>query len=157
MWWRLPRSEFNRLKGEGNRKAMRALVESGTVPGLLAYDTETHLPVGWCSVSPRGQFCTLNRSRILRPVDDREVWSVVCFFIAKTHRKQNGSVELLKAAVRYVRELGGKIVEGYPVEPKKNPMPDAFAYTGIASAFRQAGFQECARRSPTRPIMRINL
>ena len=46
------------------------------------------------------------------------------------------------------------IVEAYPVEPKKSPMPPVFAWTGIASAYRTAGFQEVARRSPTRPIMR---
>jgi hypothetical protein len=31
---------------------------------------------------------------------------------------------------------------------------DAFVWTGLASAFRQAGFKEVARRSKTRPIMR---
>jgi GNAT superfamily N-acetyltransferase len=159
MWWRLPRPEFNRQKGEGNRKAMRALVESGAVPGLLAYEGEAQCPVGWCSVSPRAQFPTLGRSRILRPVDGKEVWSVVCFFVAKTHRRKNLTVELLRAAVGYVRDQGGTIVEGYPIEPSpgKSPLPAPFAYTGIASAFRQAGFRECARRSPTRPIMRFTL
>jgi hypothetical protein len=33
-------------------------------------------------------------------------------------------------------------------------MPPVFAYTGIASAFRAAGFEEVARRSATRPILR---
>jgi hypothetical protein len=46
-------------------------------------------------------------------------------------------------------------VEAYPVEPKKDKMPDAFAWTGLASAFIKAGFTECARRSETRPIMRF--
>ena len=51
-------------------------------------------------------------------------------------------------------EMGGKIVEGYAVEPKKESMPDVFAYHGFASAYRRAGFVEVARRSATRPIMR---
>jgi hypothetical protein len=46
------------------------------------------------------------------------------------------------------------VVEGYPVEPKADPMPAAFAWTGTATAFRQAGFREAARPSATRPIMR---
>ena len=54
----------------------------------------------------------------------------------------------------YVRKHGGNIVEGYPVEPRKDAMPDVFAWTGIASAFRKAGFVECERRSDARPIMR---
>jgi hypothetical protein len=36
-------------------------------------------------------------------------------------------------------------------------MPEAFAYTGLASAFKKAGFIECARRSETRPIMRYKM
>jgi len=61
---------------------------------------------------------------------------------------------VLRAAVEYVKEQGARIVEGYPVEPKKTRMPDAFAYTGLVSTFRKAGFVEVLRRSETRPIMR---
>ncbi len=63
-------------------------------------------------------------------------------------------MKLLRAAAEYARKRGAAIVEGYPVEPKKGEMPDVFAYTGLASAFRQAGFVEVLRRSKTRPIMR---
>ena len=47
--------------------------------------------------------------------------------------------------------------ERYPVEPKKRPMPPVFAWPGIASVYRQAGFREVARPSETRPIMRRTL
>jgi len=33
-------------------------------------------------------------------------------------------------------------------------MPAVFAWTGLASTFRQAGFVEVLRRSEARPIMR---
>jgi hypothetical protein len=59
--------------------------------------------------------------------------------------------------MRYAKKQGAGILEGYPVEPKKDKMPDAFAWTGIASAYRAAGFEEVARRSETRPIMRYYL
>ena len=36
MWWRIPRSQFARQAGEGNRKAMESIIRSGEVPGLLA-------------------------------------------------------------------------------------------------------------------------
>jgi GNAT superfamily N-acetyltransferase len=81
------------------------------------------------------------------------VWSVVCFFIARPHRRKGLALRLLEGAVSYARETGASIVEGYPVEPAA-PLPDAFAYTGLASIFRRAGFIEVARRSATRPIMR---
>jgi len=152
MWWRLTRSEFERQQGEDNRQAMKAIVESGEVPGILAYAEGK--PVGWCSVAPREVFGALQRSRILKRVDDQLVWSVVCFFIAKGYRRKGLTVALLEAAADYAAARGAKIVEGYPVEPKKADAPAAFMYTGIASAFRKARFVEVARRSETRPIMR---
>jgi GNAT superfamily N-acetyltransferase len=87
-------------------------------------------------------------------VDDQTVWSVTCFFVVKKLRRKGITVELLRAAVEHVRKQGGKIVEGYPVETQKD-MPAPFIYTGTASAFEQAGFQEVARRSPKRPIFRF--
>jgi GNAT superfamily N-acetyltransferase len=155
MWWRLKRSEFERQKGEGNKKSMKTLVESGEVPGLLAYSKGA--PIAWCSVATRESYPVLNRSRILKRVDDKPVWSVVCFFVEKNYRNKGLTGQLLKAAIEYVRKQGGKIIEGYPVEPKKDRYPAAFAWTGFASAFKKLGFVECARRSETRPIMRFYL
>ena len=149
---RLSRREVEAGKGEGNRRAMKALVENGQVPGLLAYDEDE--PVGWCSVAPREAFPGLARSRIMKPLDARPVWSVTCFFIRKTHRNRGLSVALLNAVCDYVRDRGGELVEGYPVEPKQARMADVFAWTGLAASFRAAGFTEVLRRSETRPIMR---
>lgn len=153
MWWRLKRSEFEQQKGKGNRQAMKDIVESGEIPGIMVY--HHNRPVGWCSVAPREQFQRLERSRILKPLDDLPVWSVVCFFIDRGFRNQGISVKLLFAALDYVRQQGGKIVEGYPVEPKKDRTQDVFASAGLASAFRKAGFVELFRHSETRPIMRF--
>jgi len=152
MWWRLPHSEFMCNRGEKNKEALKNIVDSGEIPGILAYLKSQ--PVGWCAIAPRETFPKLERSRILKRVDDKPVWSVVCFFIAKAFRGKGVSVKLLKAAVDYATEKGAKIVEGYPVEPKKGRTPDGFAYTGLASAFRKVGFVEVTRRSETRPIMR---
>ncbi len=152
MLWRLRRPDFERQKGRGNQRAMRKIVESGVSPGLLAYLGKK--AVGWCAVAPRPEYPALARSRILKPVDDQPVWSVACLFVARPHRRQGVSVALLQAAVTHVRRHGGGIVEGYPQEPKTERMPDVFAWTGLASAFRKAGFEEVSRPTPTRPIMR---
>jgi GNAT superfamily N-acetyltransferase len=152
MWFRMTQKEFDAGKGGQNRNAMRAIVDSGRAPGILAYDGG--IPVGWCSVAPRDEFPRLARSRIFRPVDDEPVWSVVCLYVAKTQRGRRVATELLKAAVDYVRKNDGVVVEGYAVEPKKDRMPDVFAYHGPVEAFRLAGFREVARRSDNRPIMR---
>lgn len=150
-WWRLTRKVWTAQKGEGNRRAMRACVKAGPPPGLLAYANGQ--PVGWCAIAPREVFTRLANSRLLQPVDDQPVWAVTCFFVARDFRRRGVSVALLQAAAAFVRERGGKILEGYPVEPKR-AQPDAFVYTGLASAFREAGFTEILRRSATRPILR---
>jgi GNAT superfamily N-acetyltransferase len=155
MYWRLKRSEYNVNKGEGNRQAMKGIVNSGEVPGILAYSQQQ--PVAWCSVGPRENFPALERSRILKKIDDQPVWSITCFFVEKSRRKKGLSVQILKAAVDYAAKQGGRIVEGYPVEPIKEKTADAFVWTGLASAFEKAGFVECARRSETRPIMRYHI
>lgn len=155
MWWRSSHSDYEKKKGPANKRAFKKIVTSGAIPGLLAYDG--HEPVAWCSVQPREAFPRLDRSRILQPVDDRPVWSVTCLYIAKGYRKQGLSRRLLEAAVDQARERGARIIEGYPVDPKKGQTADVFVFTGIASAYRQAGFKEVARRSPTRPIMRRNV
>lgn len=152
MWWRASRSDFERQKGEGNRKALKKLVDSGEIPGILAYASDQ--PIGWCSVSPREAFPTLERSRTLKRIDDQPVWSIVCFFIAKQFRHKGVTGKLLKAVVEHVRNQGGKIIEGYPVNPKSPRTPFVFAYTGLASTFRKIGFVEVTRRSETRAIMR---
>ena len=155
MYWRLPRKQFDEQQGEVNRRNLKALVESGSIPGLLAYSDGE--PVGWCSIAPREEFSTLARSRVLKPVDELLVWSVVCFFVARTQRGKGLTVELLNASVEYTRSNGARIVEGYPVEPKNGKAVDVFVFTGLLSAFKQAGFTEVLRRSETRPIMRYSL
>jgi GNAT superfamily N-acetyltransferase len=152
MFWRQTRSEFEQMKGDINRQLMHALVESGEIPGVLGYAGDK--PVGWISIAPRKNFSALERSRILKPVDDQEVWSVVCFFVDKSYRKRGLSVRLLQAAVEYARQCGAKVVEGYPTDQGESSSPDPFVYTGLLSAFQKAGFSEVLRRSPKRPIVR---
>ncbi|MEK7347994.1 MAG: GNAT family N-acetyltransferase [Candidatus Eisenbacteria bacterium] len=155
MAWRLSRAEFARGKGEGNRRAFRALVRGGAEPGLLAY--ADGVPVGWCAVAPRNAYPALDRSRVLAPVDDKPVWSVTCFFIARGWRRKGVTVALLRGAAAHAAAHGAKIVEGYPIAPKKGPVADVFAWTGLVGGFEKAGFTEAARRSATRPIMRRRL
>ena len=150
MWWRLPRAQFEQQVGQKNKEALKAIVDSGEVPGLLAYAEGE--PIAWCSVAPREAFPALDRSRVLKRVDDEPVWSVVCFFVAKQFRRRGVMAPLLTAAVEYARAHGAGIVEGYPVEPTKG-LSGSSGYTGVVSAFRKAGFVEVLRRG-ARPIMR---
>jgi GNAT superfamily N-acetyltransferase len=152
MWWRMKRSQFKLGKGEKNKKAFKRVVASGQVSGIIAYSDAK--PVGWCALAPREEYPVLENSRILAPIDEEPVWSVVCFFVARPYRSRGITSRLLKAAIAYARKQGARIIEGYPVDPKNKRMPDVFVYTGLAPAFRAAGFVEVLRRSETRPIMR---
>ncbi len=152
MWWRLKRADFDKQKGQGNRQALKKLIESDEPTGLLAYAGSE--PVGWCAVAPRQAYPVMERSRILKRVDDQPVWSISCFFIAKPYRRKGLTTRLIQAAVEYAGGQGAKIVEGYPVEPKKTTMIDPFVWYGFRSAFSKAGFVEVQRNSETRPIMR---
>jgi GNAT superfamily N-acetyltransferase len=153
MWWRLPAPEWTRGKGEGNRRALQALVRKNAPIGVLAY--RGHEPAGWCAVAPRADLVRLERSRVLAPVDQRPVWSITCFYVARPFRRSGLSARLLEGAARFARSRGAAIVEGYPVDlAAGKTIADAWAFTGLASSFRAAGFREVARRSRTRPIMR---
>lgn len=155
MWNRQTSREFDERKGEPNRQAMRQLVATGPPPGLLAYIEDT--PVGWVAVGPRESFSRLVRSPVTKPVDDTPVWSITCFVIDRKHRRRGVATALLDAAVRYAAESGAEAVEGYPVEARRDTMPDIYAWMGLAEMFEEAGFVEIARRSETRPVYRLRL
>jgi GNAT superfamily N-acetyltransferase len=151
---RIPRAQYVQQQGSANKRAMKKLVDSGRVPGILAFDGREC--VGWCSIEPMESFPPLLRSRIAKPLDGRPAWRVSCLFVRKDARSRGVSSALLKAAVAHARKQGARIVEGFPVEPRKGAtkLPPPFVWTGIASAFTRAGFREVARRSATRPYMR---
>jgi hypothetical protein len=148
MRWRMPSSAFSRSTKEARVDALERLVHERTPIGVLAYlDQE---PVGWCSVAPRECYAGLERYRALPRIDDRPVWSVVCFFVSARIRRAGATLGLLKSAVDYAGSQGAEIVEGYPVEPG----PRLYTYMGSPATFRAAGFQDVTPRGQARAVMR---
>ena len=154
MWWRLTNQQFQKQVGHANKLAFKKIVDSGAVPGILAY--VGHQPAAWCSLGPREEFGRLERSPVLKRVDGLPVWSLVCYYVDKLYRRQGIMQELTMAAIEYARGKGARILEAYPVEPGDRFKP-AEAYTGVAPVLRHLGFVEVLRRSPNRPIMRYYL
>ncbi len=152
MAWRLAPKVFGSGKGESNRRAFKSVVKKGPPPGVLAYAGGE--PVGWCAVAPRSAYPRLANSRVLAPVDDKPAWSVSCLFVIKAHRRKGLSAKLLGAAAALAESHGAGVLEGYPVDTRGKDQPAPFVWTGLPSAFLKAGFEEVARRSDTRPIMR---
>ena len=155
MYWRVKRSEFNKQYGEDNERALKEIVESGRVPGILAYlDGQ---PVGWCSIAPREEYAVLDRSPTLRRVDNEPVWSIVCFFVSKPYRHRGLSKALIEAGIEYARENGARIVEAYPLIPDSTKDQRYERYMGVVSTFENAGFKEVIRRSGKRSVMRYHI
>jgi len=155
MLWRLSKTDMDAGMGEGNRRAMKALFDSEHIPGLVTWHEDE--AVGWVQVDRRSAFPRLDSSRVLKPVDDKSVWSISCLLVDKRFRRKGLSANLLGAACRFARERGATILEGYPIDTPKRSYPAVYAWTGFVGAFREAGFEEVARRSATRPIMRKRL
>ncbi len=151
MYWRVPRAECQHNYGEGNKQALKKIVESGRIPGILAY--QRGRPVGWCSVAPRQDFPVLGRSPTLKPVDDLPVWSIVCFFVSKLYRRGGLTSLLIKAAIGYAKGHGARIIEAYPIDPNAKYI-EYERYSGLTTTFLKAGFKEVIRRSDRKPIMR---
>jgi ribosomal protein S18 acetylase RimI-like enzyme len=137
---------------KSNRAALKSLADQGEHVGLIGY--RDGVPVGWISFGPRGDFAKLERSPVMKPVDDEPVWSIVCFVVPSEYRRQGVARALLDAAVAYCRRKKVKLVEAYPVD-KPDRAADTSMWFGAKSMFDAAGFAEVARRKPERPIVRI--
>lgn len=137
-----------------NKRQLHRLVDGGVVPGLVGFLDDR--PVGWISLGPRGDYAKLRRSPIMKPVDDTDVWSIVCTFVARAHRGRGLQHRLLAGAVDYAREQGVRCLEAYPVD-KPERSHDDFMFFGSRSLYERAGFTDVVRRSPTRVVMRRRL
>jgi hypothetical protein len=82
---------------------LRPLIDSGTKPGLLAYLAGE--PVGWCAVAPRDEYARLQRSPVLKAVDDVTAWAIACFYItpARSSTSATNAVVTLSRSSRSAR------------------------------------------------------
>jgi ribosomal protein S18 acetylase RimI-like enzyme len=137
---------------QANRSELKALVDEGEPPGLLAY--RGTVPVGWVSIGPREQYAKLRRSPVMKAVDNQPVWSVICFVVPPEYRGQGVAHALLRGAIAYAKKHGAKLLEAYPLD-KLGPSSNDSMWFGAKSMYDSAGFKEVARRKPFRPIVRL--
>ena len=98
-----------------NRELLEtAAKEQDHAPGLVAYDDDA--VVGWVSLGPREDYERLAYSKVLAPLDDKPVWSIVCFVVGRRSRGQGVAAGLLGAAIDYARDHGATTLEAYPVD-----------------------------------------
>lgn len=160
-YFRIRGFDFSKGGKERHRAAMEAAThvtaDEGRAPGLVAYDGDE--AVGWISIGPREDYERLAHSTVLKPIDDKPVWSIVCFVVGREARGRGVARTLLDAGVDYAREHGAKLLEAYPVDVEEGQRLRAGdVFRGTLSMFEKAGFDVVARR-PTpggapRPIVR---
>jgi GNAT superfamily N-acetyltransferase len=130
--------------GDGSREAAaRALAAGGATSfGVVTYRDD--VPVGWCHVAPRAEIPRLVASRLIRPVDDLPVWSIVCLVVRSGHRRQGVTRHLVDGAVAHAASHGAPAVEAHPVDPVGR-MDTTMAFVGTRSMFEACGFQVVGR------------
>jgi GNAT superfamily N-acetyltransferase len=158
--FRLPPAVRRSSDRAGNKEVIRARIEAGPPPGLLAYDDG--LPVGWMQIGPRADVPEWNNagrgSAPLDPEDaaDPGVWAISCFFIKTAARGVGLTHVLVASGIDYARSQGARVVEACPIEQSRDSRSVGL-FVGSARVFDQAGFSRVAERKAGRPLMRLSL
>lgn len=135
---RVGAKEIAELGGGSREQAMRALCARDVPPGVVTYRDGT--PVGWCNIGARSDIPRLRQSKLIRPVDDVPVWSIVCTVVRSGHRRQGVTQQLIEGAVQWARSQGAPAVEAHPVDPDGR-MDLTMAFVGTRAMYERAGFE----------------
>ena len=156
-YWRLRARDFAALKVPELRARLAAQAASPEPPGLVALELDDggrtdadgrERAVGWVSLGPVTTFERIVRSRVIPRIDDRPVWSIVCFAVSASARGRGVGTALLEAAIAYARERGAVALEGYPIVPEPGePVVAESAFSGTLPMFERAGFTVVADRA----------
>ncbi len=158
MYWTIPTTALWRDGARGgsnaaNRESLLAMLEADSSPGLICYIAGE--PAAWCRVMRRTELPGLANSRYFKTdLGIANVWSLPCFVVRKDYRGKGLTAVLIRAAIEYVRQSGGGILEAYPWDTSEQKSA-ATVYTGVASTFGRLGFTVVQRRAPHKPMMRL--
>lgn len=158
--FRLPPAVRRENNRERNKDVIRARIEEGPPPGLLAFYGET--PVGWMQIGPRADVPEWNNAgRVSAPLDatdaaDPRVWAISCFFIRGAARGKGLTHRLVEAGLAFARDNGARVVEVCPMDQSKDSRSVGL-FVGSTRVFERAGFETVATRKAGRPLMRLAL
>lgn len=138
------------FEGEAAKLAMKQLIESEKVFGLLAYREGDSIPVGWCSLDRRktlpGHDCIEEDINC-----DKNIWSIHCITSRSDCKNQSIEEKLSKDVVELARKYGAIAVEAYP-EPSSKPgqkYKTWNVFNGYQSYFEDLGFKKVPRNYGT--------
>lgn len=137
-----------------SRQDLKMLASQDPPPGLIGYEGST--PVGWVSLGPREDYAKLQKSTVMKPVDEQSVWSIICFVVPSEFRKQGVAKQLLAGAIEYAGRRGVRLLEAYPVDTAVTPEVESLWF-GTKTMYDEVGFEEVARRKAGRPVLRLKV
>lgn len=158
--FRVPPKVRENTPADEKKKMMRARVEAGPPPGLLAYSDGAS--VGWMQIGPRSDVPEWNNAgRVSAPLDDAPVsdpgvWAISCFFFKSSERGKGLSHAMVEVGIEFARENKAKVLEACPMDQAKTAKSVGL-FVGSKRVFQKAGFRPVALRKAGRPLMRFDL
>jgi GNAT superfamily N-acetyltransferase len=160
-WCQAPRGlDTGAARATPRRELLRQQLDDPLPPGLLAYvDGEV---AGWCGFGVRQAMPRLEHSRTIPRIDDKAVWSILCFNVRVGYRRRGVAKALLDGVIELARERAAPGLEAYPIDPEGARVDVGFGYVGFTPMFERAGFRrvlETAAHSARRRrwLMRLDL
>ncbi|KUM28205.1 acetyltransferase [Mesorhizobium loti] len=158
--FRLTPAERRAGDRERNKDHIKARIEAGPPPGLLAF--EDGKAVGWMQIGPRADVPEWNnQGRGSAPVDpadaaDASVWAISCFFIRVKARGRGITHRLVDGGIAFARDNGARLLEACPIDLSRDSRSIGL-FVGSSRVFEKAGFERLLERKPGRPLMRLVL
>jgi GNAT superfamily N-acetyltransferase len=141
-WCQAPRGfdsgGYGKSKPGVRRDLLRGQLDEEPPPGMLAY-VEGEV-AGWCGFGIRTHLPRLERSRTIPKLDDKPVWSILCFNVRVGFRRKGVAAVLLEGVIDYARRSGAPGVEAYPIDPEGGRVDVNFGFVGVTPMFENAGF-----------------
>jgi GNAT superfamily N-acetyltransferase len=150
MAWRPIEGKRQDATNADRKAAMADRIKRNVPVGLLGYDGKD--PVAWVSIAPKETFLPSLGGKQPEEAGEK-IWSLVCMFLKRSHRKQGLGHQLIAAAIAEARKRGADVIEGYPVDPDA----PSYRFMGFIPAFKKAGFKESEKAGTRRHIMRLRL
>ena len=159
-YFRLPPAARRASSGVRNKDHIRARIEAGPPPGLLA--VEGGVALGWMQIGPRADVPEWNnKGRASAPLGNGEagdpsVWAISCFFVHAKARGRGLSHRLVAGGIDHARRGGARMLEACPIRESKDSRSIGL-FVGSARVFERAGFAIMVERKAGRPLMRLDL
>jgi len=153
-WWRLPRSEWEKMGRIARKNYFRQVVERGSPTGIIAF--ENNVPCGWCAIAPSSDYPVINRSPVIKPSLQQDDWYVSCFFVKAKYRRSGIMKMLLKYAIDFAKNNAAKAIEACPRD-NLSGSGTSDIFVGKTSVFIENGFKEIHRLRYDRPLLRLDL